>query len=84
MFYTLITYHHTKIISNFLGSQGLKEATMLALLNANYMASSLSPYYTILYTNKHGFCAHEFIIDARPFTKYGIEAIDIAKRLQSI
>ena len=65
------------------GAEGLKKATKVALLSANYMLSRLSPYYKILYTNKDGMCAHEFILDAREFKdSAGIEAIDIAKRLQ--
>jgi glycine cleavage system P protein (glycine dehydrogenase) len=55
----------------------------VALLNANYMKSRLAPHYKILYTNKNGMCAHEFILDVREFKdSAGIEAIDIAKRLQ--
>ena len=47
------------------------------------MKSRLAPHYKILYTNKNGMCAHEFILDAREFKESaGIEAIDIAKRLQ--
>jgi len=53
------------------------------LLNANYILSRLRPYYSILYTNTNGRCAHEFILDIRPFKDTaGIEAIDVAKRLQ--
>jgi len=53
------------------------------MLNANYMRSRLASHYKILYTNKNGMCAHEFILDAREFKESaGIEAIDIAKRLQ--
>ena len=66
-----------------MGGDGLKKATQVTLLNANYMLSRLKPHYSILYTNEHGRCAHEFILDARPFQgSAGIEAIDIAKRLQ--
>ncbi len=55
----------------------------MTLLNANYLLSRLRPHYEVLYTNAHGRCAHEFILDARPFRdSAGIEAIDIAKRLQ--
>lgn len=65
------------------GDEGLRKATTVALLNANYMLTRLKEHYPILYTNEQGRCAHEFIIDARPFQKTaGIEAIDIAKRLQ--
>ncbi|EON99665.1 putative glycine dehydrogenase protein [Phaeoacremonium minimum UCRPA7] len=66
-----------------MGSEGLKKATEITLLNANYILSRLKPHYQIVYTNEHGRCAHEFILDARPFhNTAGIEAIDIAKRLQ--
>ncbi|KAG5518587.1 hypothetical protein PMAC_002983 [Pneumocystis sp. 'macacae'] len=66
-----------------LGGKGLIHASKIALLNANYMASKLSKHYKILYTNSEGMCAHEFILDVRDFKKTsGIEAIDIAKRLQ--
>jgi glycine dehydrogenase len=65
------------------GGEGLEKATKLTLLNANYLLSKLKPHYKILYTNENGRCAHEFILDARPFhDTAGIEAIDIAKRLQ--
>ncbi|KAI3630330.1 hypothetical protein MIR68_011765 [Amoeboaphelidium protococcarum] len=65
-----------------MGPKGLKLATQHAILNANYMAMRLSEHYKILFLNKNGMCAHEFIVDIRPFAKYGIEAIDVAKRLQ--
>ncbi|GAB5590768.1 glycine decarboxylase subunit P [Umbelopsis nana] len=66
-----------------MGGNGLRQSTELALLNANYMASRLAPHYEILYTNENGMCAHEFIVDIRPFGQLaGVEAIDIAKRLQ--
>jgi glycine dehydrogenase len=65
-----------------MGSEGLANATKMAILNANYMASRLAKHYKILYTNKNGLCAHEFILDARPFSQFGIEGVDIAKRLQ--
>lgn len=53
------------------------------MLNANYILSRLKPHYSILYVNEKGRCAHEFILDTRPFSKSaGVEAIDIAKRLQ--
>lgn len=65
-----------------MGSQGLKRATEAALLNANYMAKRLEPYYDIVYTNANGRCAHEFILGARPFkASAGVQASDIAKRL---
>ncbi|KAK4198947.1 glycine cleavage system P-protein-domain-containing protein [Triangularia verruculosa] len=66
-----------------MGAAGLKKATQVGLLNANYLLAKLKPHYSILYTNEHGRCAHEFILDVRPFqATAGIEAIDIAKRLQ--
>lgn len=69
--------------NTLMGAQGLVQATKVTLLNANYLLSRLRPHYNILYTNAHGRCAHEFILDVRPFShSAGIEAIDIAKRLQ--
>ena len=66
-----------------MGGQGLTHATKITLLNANYILSRLKSYYPILYTNSAGRCAHEFILDTRRFKdSAGIEAIDIAKRLQ--
>ncbi|EDU51413.1 GcvP Glycine cleavage system protein P pyridoxal-binding C-terminal domain [Pyrenophora tritici-repentis] len=66
-----------------MGAVGLTEATKITLLNANYILSRLKPHYPILYTNEKGRCAHEFILDVRGFKETaGIEAIDIAKRLQ--
>ncbi|KAF2167962.1 hypothetical protein M409DRAFT_22106 [Zasmidium cellare ATCC 36951] len=66
-----------------MGARGLTHATKITLLNANYIQSRLKPYYPILYTNENGRCAHEFILDVRKFKETaGIEAIDIAKRLQ--
>ncbi|KAI1819398.1 glycine dehydrogenase [Xylaria intraflava] len=69
--------------NNLMGAEGLTLATKTTLLSANYMLSRLKPHYPILYVNENGRCAHEFILDARPFSKSaGVEAIDIAKRLQ--
>ena len=66
-----------------MGGRGLTHATKITLLNANYILSRLKPYYSILYTNAAGRCAHEFILDVRKFKESaGIEAIDVAKRLQ--
>ncbi|KAF7130891.1 hypothetical protein CNMCM5793_003761 [Aspergillus hiratsukae] len=68
---------------NMMGAKGLTHATKITLLNANYILSRLKPHYPILYTNDNGRCAHEFILDVRKFKDTcGIEAIDIAKRLQ--
>lgn len=66
-----------------MGGKGLTHATKITLLNANYIMSRLRPHYPILYTNEKGRCAHEFILDVRKFKESaGIEAIDVAKRLQ--
>ena len=66
-----------------MGGRGLTHATKITLLNANYILSRLKPHYPILYTNAEGRCAHEFILDVRKFKETaGIEAIDVAKRLQ--
>ena len=66
-----------------MGGQGLTHATKITLLNANYILSRLKAHYPIMYTNSAGRCAHEFILDTRGFKESaGIEAIDIAKRLQ--
>ena len=66
-----------------MGGRGLTHATKITLLNANYILSRLKPHYPILYTNSAGRCAHEFILDIRPFhDSANIEAIDVAKRLQ--
>ncbi|MEY4097956.1 MAG: hypothetical protein RL170_800 [Bacteroidota bacterium] len=74
----LISYAYIKM----LGAKGLELATAYAILNANYMKSRLEKKYTILYAGKNGTCAHEFIIDLRPFkATAGIEAEDVAKRL---
>jgi glycine dehydrogenase len=65
-----------------MGSQGLRNATQMAILNANYMAKRLEGHYKIMYRGTTGFVAHEFIIDINPFKKTAnIEAEDIAKRL---
>jgi glycine dehydrogenase len=65
-----------------MGGDGLTQATKLAILNANYMASRLSEYYPVLYKGLKGGVAHEFILDMRSFkTSAGVEVEDIAKRL---
>ena len=65
-----------------MGAEGLKRATQLAVLNANYIAHRLSPHYPVLYTGKNGMVAHECIVDLRPIKEAcGITADDIAKRL---
>lgn len=65
-----------------MGETGLTKATKMAILNANYIASRLSPYYPILFTGEKGYVAHECIIDIRPITQTaGVTVDDIAKRL---
>ncbi|MEM7297888.1 MAG: glycine dehydrogenase (aminomethyl-transferring), partial [Bacteroidota bacterium] len=64
-----------------MGAEGLKNATMMAILNANYIAVQLKDHFPVLYTNEKGRNAHELIIDCREFKKSGIEVEDIAKRL---
>jgi len=65
-----------------MGAEGLKEATRYAILNANYIAKKLDPYYPVVYKGKHGMIAHECILDLRPLKKSaGIEVDDVAKRL---
>ena len=74
----LISYGYIRM----LGNEGVKAATEYAILNANYMRARLDGQYDILYTNHNGQCAHEFIVDLRPFKKSAeIEAEDVAKRL---
>ncbi|RYF96635.1 MAG: glycine dehydrogenase (aminomethyl-transferring), partial [Chitinophagaceae bacterium] len=74
----LISYAYIKL----LGSTGLRRATEYAILNANYMKARLQKYYKILYLGKNGTCAHEFIVDLRPFkATCNVEAEDVAKRL---
>jgi glycine dehydrogenase len=65
-----------------MGGEGLKTATCYAILNANYIARRLDPYYPVLYRGAHGFVAHECILDLRALKKSsGIDAEDVAKRL---
>lgn len=64
-----------------LGEQGLKQATTIAILNANYIKNRLSGSFDVLYTGEKGRAAHEMILDCRPFKQKGIEVTDIAKRL---
>jgi glycine dehydrogenase len=74
----LISYGYIRM----LGNEGVKRSTQYAILNANYMRARLEGQFDILYTNHNGQCAHEFIVDLRPFKKSAeIEAEDVAKRL---
>jgi glycine dehydrogenase len=74
----LISYGYIRM----LGSAGVKAATEYAILNANYMRARLDGAFDILYLGTNGTCAHEFIVDLRPFKKSAeVEAEDVAKRL---
>jgi glycine dehydrogenase len=74
----LISYGYIKM----LGAKGLRESTELAILNANYIASSLKDHYNILYCGKNGTVAHEMILDCRDFKRTAdVEVADMAKRL---
>src|SRR6185503_17625015 len=74
----LISYGYIRM----LGTEGVRIATEYAILNANYMRARLQGQYDILFTNHNGQCAHEFIVDLRPFKKTAeVEAEDVAKRL---
>ncbi|ODS84015.1 MAG: glycine dehydrogenase (aminomethyl-transferring) [Cytophagaceae bacterium SCN 52-12] len=64
-----------------MGGEGLTNATKNAILNANYVKTRLEAHYPILYTGANGRCAHEMIVDCRPFKAVGVEAEDLAKRL---
>ncbi|MDG2424211.1 MAG: aminomethyl-transferring glycine dehydrogenase [Phycisphaerales bacterium] len=64
-----------------MGDAGLRNASEIAILNANYMARRLEGHYDILFRNENGRCAHEFILDCRPFASVGVRIDDIAKRL---
>ncbi|MBR0904354.1 aminomethyl-transferring glycine dehydrogenase [Bradyrhizobium liaoningense] len=65
-----------------MGGEGLKRATEIAILNANYIAARLDPHFPVLYKNAKGRVAHECIVDPRPLkTTSGVTVDDIAKRL---
>ncbi|MCH2198226.1 MAG: aminomethyl-transferring glycine dehydrogenase [Flavobacteriales bacterium] len=73
----LISYGYIKM----LGSDGLRQSTEMAILNANYIKAKIRAAYDVLYQGKNNTVAHEMIIDCRDFKKVGIEVADIAKRL---
>jgi glycine dehydrogenase len=65
-----------------MGASGLADASAMAVLNANYIATRLHPHFPVLYTGEHGRVAHECIVDLRPITKAtGVTVDDVAKRL---
>src|SRR6201999_2781701 len=74
-----ISYAYIRLM----GPEGLKRATEVAILNANYIAARLRDHYPVLYTGQNGRVAHECILDCRGFqAETGIVVEDIAKRLQ--
>ncbi len=74
-----ISYAYIRLM----GAAGLRRATAVAILNANYMAARLRPHYPILYTGTSGTVAHECILDCRGFqAEAGVMVEDVAKRLQ--
>ena len=65
-----------------MGAAGLRQATQVAILAANYVAARLAPHYPVLYTGQGGLVAHEAILDIRPITREtGVTVEDVAKRL---
>ena len=67
-----------------MGGPGLKQATEVAILNANYMAKRLEKHYPVLFTGPNGLCAHEFILDSLRASSRkppGVKSEDVAKRL---
>jgi len=73
-----ITWMYIKMM----GAEGLRKATQLAILNANYIAKKLDAHYPVLYKGAHGLVAHECIVDLRPFkAASGILVDDVARRL---
>jgi len=70
------------IYIRLMGSDGLKLATQVAILNANYISARLEPHFKTLYRGENGFVAHECILDLRELKKsVGIDVTDVAKRL---
>jgi len=64
-----------------MGTAGLKRASEIAILNANYIAKRLDPHFPVLFKGKRGFVAHECIVDLRQWKSVGVEVEDVAKRL---
>src|SRR5437868_8679890 len=64
-----------------MGAEGLRRASEIAILNANYIAKRLDPYFPVLFKGKRGLVAHECIVDLRQWRSTGIEVEDVAKRL---
>ncbi|MEI7584971.1 aminomethyl-transferring glycine dehydrogenase [Runella sp.] len=78
---SILTISHAYIA--MMGGEGVTNATKMAILNANYIKQRLAGngQFEILYTGANGRCAHEMIVDCRPFKAVGVEAEDLAKRL---
>ena len=72
-----ISYAYIKM----LGAEGVKRATEMAILNANYLKVKLEENFTILYTSENGRVAHEMIVDFRQYKSGGVEVTDVSKRL---
>ena len=72
-----ISYAYIKM----LGAEGVKRATEMAILNANYLKVKLEEKFTILYTSENGRVAHEMIVDFREYKSGGVEVTDVSKRL---
>ncbi len=67
---------------DMLGYEGLRKSTLVAILNANYVAKKLNKYFPVLYKGREGLVAHECILDLRPAKKVsGVDVNDVAKRL---
>ena len=64
-----------------LGKEGVRDATAKAIMNSNYLMARLKKEFKVLFVGSKGRCAHEFIIDLRPFKKCGVTEEDVAKRL---
>jgi glycine dehydrogenase len=65
-----------------LGAEGLKQSTLISILNANYISKKLSNYFPTLYTGREGLVAHECILDLNPLKKTSrVDVTDVAKRL---
>lgn len=79
----LIFFFNFQAYIKLMGGRGLRRATQVAILNANYMSKKLEEHYKTLYTDPaSGLVAHEFILDVRDFKRTAnVEAVDIAKRL---
>lgn len=73
----LISYAYIKM----LGPDGLTDASIYAIINANYIKARLSEHYQVLFTGENGHTAHELILDLRPFKALNVSAEDVAKRL---